>query len=119
MVPVDRVAHAGGVDCAVGRQQAALRHADGDQARQNQRAADSEHSGARSGWCADSRTRTNRRAKEAEVHADPAWFAQRSGNGAGGKVEDGGARVMSVLLVLEQSGGKTRRASWEALAAAL
>ena len=37
MVPVDRVAHARGADHAVGREQAALRHADGHQARQDKR----------------------------------------------------------------------------------
>ena len=39
MVPVDRVAHARGADHAIGRQQAALRHADGHQARQDKRTA--------------------------------------------------------------------------------
>ncbi len=48
-----------------------------------------------------------------------AGLGQRGRGSAGGKAEDGGAGAMSILLVLEESGGKIKRASWEALAAAL
>ncbi len=53
--------------------------------------------------------RTNHFAKEAEVHADFAGLAERSGSGAGGEAEDGGARPMSILLVLEERGGRISR----------
>ena len=48
-----------------------------------------------------------------------AGIGERSRGSAGREAEDGGARAMSVLLVLEESNGKIKRASWEALAAAL
>jgi hypothetical protein len=77
-----------------------------------------ERSGTRRGRCADSRARANLRAEEAEIDANPSRLGQRSSSCAGGETENRGARPMSILLVLEESGGKIKRASWEALAAA-
>ncbi len=57
--------------------------------------------------------------RKAKIHADFARLAQRSRGGAGGKTEDGGAGTMNIFLVLEESGGRIKRVSWEALAAAL
>ncbi len=48
-----------------------------------------------------------------------AGLGERSCGSAGREAENGGAGAMSILLVLEESGGKIKRASWEALAAAL
>ena len=80
--------------------------------------ANSDRGGARRGCRADGRARADLRAEEAKVHADLAGLGQRSSGGAGGEAENGGACPMSILLVLEESNGKIKRASWEALAAA-
>src|ERR1700734_518139 len=119
MVPGDRVANACGANHAIWRKQAALCDLDGDQEGEDQRNAPCECGGPGPEWHGCCHTRKNRSAEEAEINADSWRVGEGGGSSVGGEAEDGGARAMSLLLVLEESGGKIKRASWEALAAAL
>src|SRR5580692_8427214 len=118
MVPIDRNAAARGADHSIWRKQTALCHADGHQARQEQRTAHGERRGTGRCGCAGGDTRTDLRAEKAKIDTDSGGIGERSCGHAGGEAENGGAGAMSVLLVLEERGGKIRRPSWEALAAA-
>jgi electron transfer flavoprotein beta subunit len=51
--------------------------------------------------------RTDCRAEEAEIDADSFRLGERGCGSAGGEAEDGGARAMSVLLVLEEAVGRS------------